>query len=64
MTLEKKPEAYWVIGASKLLCAGCHTIIAKAYPEVLQANPQTGLKPIAVHGCHGKLYRADGLRPT
>lgn len=43
MTLEKKPEAYWVIGASKLLCAGCHTIIAKAYPEVLQANPQTGL---------------------
>lgn len=37
------PPTYGVIGTSKLLCIGCHTIIKEAYPEVLNANPPTSL---------------------
>ncbi|KAE9383171.1 hypothetical protein BT96DRAFT_929973 [Gymnopus androsaceus JB14] len=53
----KKQTPYWIIGVSKLMCVGCHTVIAKAYPQVLEEHPDAGLKPSAVHGCHGKLYQ-------
>ncbi|KAJ7220122.1 hypothetical protein GGX14DRAFT_559930 [Mycena pura] len=47
---------YWVIGVSKLMCVGCHILIAKAFPRVLQKY-SSGLKPFAVQGTHGKMYR-------
>lgn len=36
--LENRVQPYWVIGVSKLMCVGCHTVIAKAYPEVLESH--------------------------
>ncbi|KAF9037413.1 hypothetical protein BDZ89DRAFT_1129935 [Hymenopellis radicata] len=70
---------YWVIGTSKLMCAGCYTTIARAYPKVLQdhetiarAYPKVlqdhesqlrKLKPFLVQGSHGKVY-APWIPPT
>ncbi|KAJ7223185.1 hypothetical protein GGX14DRAFT_657598 [Mycena pura] len=52
---EGRSAPYWAIGVSKLMCVGCHTLIAKAFPRVLQEHP-IGLKPFAVQGTHGKMY--------
>ncbi|KAG5640968.1 hypothetical protein DXG03_006480 [Asterophora parasitica] len=50
-------EPYWAIGVSKLMCVGCYTVIAKAFPLVLGKHAPCGLRRFAVQGTHGKLYR-------
>jgi len=55
---ECRSAPYWAIGVSKLMCVGCHTLIAKAFPRVLERlrEQPIGLKPFAVQGTHGKMY--------
>ncbi|KAF9052171.1 hypothetical protein BDP27DRAFT_1433895 [Rhodocollybia butyracea] len=53
--LMKKEQPYWVIGISKLMCVGCYTVIAKAFPAILQRHTVHGLTPITVQGSDGKL---------
>ncbi|KAJ7058161.1 hypothetical protein C8F01DRAFT_1085940 [Mycena amicta] len=48
---------FWVIGASKLMCVGCHTYVGEGWRRVVRdLDPRHTLKPMCFQGCHGKTY--------
>ncbi|KAJ7665229.1 hypothetical protein DFH06DRAFT_1186818 [Mycena polygramma] len=55
--LDNGSTPYWVIGVSELMCIGCHTVIAKAFPDALENHARIGLRPFSVQGTHGKMCK-------